>query len=210
MLYLHNILKIRKIKEIFKKYIKYCNKLPQNPKVFGKNADKNNKETREMMNVNAQYKLGIDTTTLKQVSQEILKRAAEKNSQYNADTSRVNTVFRPADIGIDLYKGNVDTKIARQVALNNSGLQIKLNQEVLNSIQYLNSKAAQNVQKNVEGKITVALNEGVGNSVKTEKAPENNGIMSLAAGKDKNGSAPSYKGEFLFIKRQKEQDEKVA
>lgn len=27
---------------------------------------------------NAQYKLGIDTTTLKQVSNEILKRAAEK------------------------------------------------------------------------------------------------------------------------------------
>lgn len=29
---------------------------------------------------NAQYKLGIDTTTLKQVSNEILKRAAEKTA----------------------------------------------------------------------------------------------------------------------------------
>ena len=162
------------------------------------------------MNVNAQYKLGIDTSTLQQVSQEILKRAQAKNSQYNANTTTVNNVFKPADIGIDLYKGNVDTKIARQIALNNSGLQIQLNQDVLNSIKYLNSQAAQNVQKNVEGKITIALNEGVGNVEKKEKAPENNSIVSLAAGKDKNGSAPSYRGEFLFIKKQKEQDENVA
>ena len=163
-----------------------------------------------MMNVNAQYKLGIDSATVKQVSQEILKRAAEKNNQYNIDTTRVNSTFKPADIGIDLYKGNVDTKIAKQIALNNSGLQIQLNQEVLNSIKYLNSQAAQNVQKNVEGKITIALNEGVGNVEKKEKAPETNSIISLAAGKDKNGSAPSYRGEFLFIKKQKEQEESVA
>lgn len=157
---------------------------------------------------NAQYKLGIDTTTLHQVSQEILKRAAEKNSQYH--TTSVNNVFKPADIGIDLYKGNVDTKIARQVALNNSGLQVQLNQEVLNSIKYLNAKAACNVQKNVEGKITIALNEGVGNVSKSENAPKFNSIISLAAGKDKNGSAPSYKGEFLFIKKEKETEEAVA
>lgn len=162
------------------------------------------------MNVNAQYKLGIDTATLQQVSQEILKRAQNKNSQYNANTTTVNNVFKPADIGIDLYKGYVDTKIARQIAMNNSGLQIQLNQDVLNSIKYLNSQAAQNVQKNVEGKITIALNEGVGNVEKKEKAPENNSIVSLAAGKDKNGSAPSYRGEFLFIKKQKEQDENAA
>lgn len=161
------------------------------------------------MNVNAQYKLGIDRSTLQQVSQEILKRAAEKNSQYNTDSSRVNNIFRPADIGIDLYQGNVDTKIAKQVALNNSGLQIQLNQEVLKSIQYLNSQAAQNVQKNVEGKITVALNEGVGNTQKYDSTPKFNSIVSLAAGKDKNGSAPSYKGEFLFIKKEEKDNKDI-
>lgn len=162
------------------------------------------------MNVNAQYKLGIDTTTLQQVSQEILKRAAEKNSQYNVNTSSVNNIFKPADIGLDLYKGNVDTNVARQIAMNNSGLQVQLNQEVLNSINYLNTKAAQNVQKNVEGKITIALNEGVGNVSKNDAAPKFNSIISLAAGKDKNGSAPSYKGEFLFIKKDKEKEEAIA
>ena len=158
---------------------------------------------------NAQYKLGIDTTTLKEVSNEILKRAAEKNSQYKTSSSS-NNIFKSADIGLDLYKGNIDTKVARQIAMNNSGLQIQLNQEVMQSIQYLNTKAAQNVQKNVEGKITVALNEGVGNAQKTENAPKFNSIISLGAGKDKNGSAPSYKGEFLFIKKEKEQEEAAA
>ena len=156
---------------------------------------------------NAQYKLGIDTSVLKQVSQEILKRAAEKNSQYNTNTSSVNNIFKSADIGLDLYKGNVDTNVARQVAMNNSGFQIQLNQNVMQSIQYLNAKAAQNVQKNVEGKITVALNEGVGNTQKTETAPKFNSIISMSTGKDKNGSAPSYKGEFLFIKKDKEKEE---
>lgn len=162
------------------------------------------------MNVNAQYKLGIDTTTLRQVSQEILKRAAEKNSQYNTNTATVNNIFKSADIGLDLYKGNVDTKLARQIAMNNSGLQIQLNNEVLKSINYLNTKAAQNVQKNVEGKITIALNEGVGNMQQASNAPKFNSIISLAAGKDKNGSAPSYKGEFLFIKKDKEKEEVTA
>lgn len=161
---------------------------------------------------NAQYKLGIDTTTLKQVSNEILKRAAEKNSQYNTSSSSVNNnIFKNVqNIGIDLYKGNVDTTVARQVAMNNSGMQIQLSQDVLKSIQYLNTQAAQNIQKNVEGKITVALNEGVGNTQKAENVPKFNSIISLATGKDKNGSAPSYKGEFLFIKKDNEKEEAVA
>ena len=153
---------------------------------------------------NAQYKLGIDTTTLKQVSQEILKRAAEKNTQYNTS----NNIFRTnTDIGLDLYKGNVDTNIARQIAMNNSGLQVQLNQNVMDSIKYLNSQAAQKIQQNVEGKITVALNEGVGNIQKNGEISKFNSIISLSTGKDKNGSAPSYKGEFLFIKKEKESEE---
>ncbi len=160
---------------------------------------------------NAQYKLGIDTNTLKQVSNEILKRAAEKNSQYNTSSASNTNIFKNTqNLGIDLYNGKVDTTVARQVAMNNSGIQIQLNQDILKSIQYLNSQAAQNLQKNVEGKITIALNEGVGNTQKTEAAPKFNSIISLAAGKDKNGSAPSYKGEFLFIKKDKEKDEAIA
>ena len=32
---------------MLKLYIKYCNKMSRNPKVFNKNTDKNNKETRD-------------------------------------------------------------------------------------------------------------------------------------------------------------------
>ena len=161
---------------------------------------------------NAEYKLGINRSTLQQVSNEILKRAAEKNSQYNTNSSSVKNIFQNTqqNLGIDLYKGNVDTSVARQVAMNNSGLQIQLSQDALKSIQYLNSQAVNNVQKNVEGKISIALNEGVGNTQKTESAPKFNSIVSLATGKDKNGSAPSYKGEFLFIKKDKEKEEILA
>lgn len=150
---------------------------------------------------------GIDRSVLKEVSQEILKRAAAKNSQFNTSTGALNNVFRPQDIGIDLYKGNVDAKTQRQIAMNNSGLNVQLNNDVLSSIQYLNTKAAQNVQKNVEGKITVALNESQGQTQKTETTGKFNSIISLAAGKDKNGNNSSYKGELLFIKKEKESEE---
>lgn len=150
---------------------------------------------------------GIDRSVLKEVSQEILKRAAAKNSQFNTSAGSVNNIFSTRDLGVDLYKGNVDSQTARQIALNNSGINVQLNQNVLKSIQYLNAQAAQNIQKNVEGKITVALNESQGQTQKTEAAGKFNSIVSLAAGKDKNGSNPSYKGELLFIKKEKEQNE---
>ena len=160
------------------------------------------------MNVNAQYKLGIDRSTLQQVSQEIMKRAAEKNSQYSQSTSNVSHIMRTADIGLDLYRGNIDTNTQRQIAMNNSGLQIQLNQKALDAVKYLNCQAAQNVQKNVDGKLTAAISEGVGNTSKTDNtSKKNESIVSLATGKDKNGSAPSYKGEFLFIKKEKKTDE---
>lgn len=151
------------------------------------------------LNVNFQnFKTGIDTSILKEVSQEILKRAAEKNSQYSVHSSA-----KPADLGVNLYNGAVDNNTARQIAMNNSGLQVQLNQNVLQSIHYLNTQAAQKVQQNVEGKITVALNEGTGTHKNTEP-PKFNSIISLAAGKDKNGSPMKYRGELLQAKKDEE------
>ena len=78
------------------------------------------------LSVSQNLNLGIDRATLKQVSQEILKRAAEKNSQYQ--TAGNENFFQARDLGVDLYKGNVDTNLAKQIAMNNSGLQIQLSQ----------------------------------------------------------------------------------
>lgn len=145
--------------------------------------------------------LSIDRATLQQVSQSILKRASQKNAQYNVDNAR--NFFQQRDLGVDLYSGKVDSATAKQIALTNSGLQVQLNQNTLKSIQYLNSMAAQNVQKNVEGKMTVAVNEII---VKEQSTPVTafNGIVSQETSKDKNGSNPFYHGELLMGGSKKE------
>ncbi len=153
------------------------------------------------------YNLGIDKATLNQVSQEILKRAAEKNSQYK--TAGNYNFFQPRDLGIDLYNNKIDTNMQKQIALNNSGLQIQLSQEAMNAIYTLNTKAAQNVQKNVEGKMTIAVNEITVQEQKNP-TPKFNSLISLAANKDKNGSNPFYHGELLMnnSKKEEKQDDK--
>ena len=78
--------------------------------------------------------LNINRSTLQQVSASILKRAEEKNSQYKVDNTR--NFFQKRDIGVDLYSGNVDLRLTKQIALNNSGLQIQLNQETLSKINW--------------------------------------------------------------------------
>ncbi len=148
------------------------------------------------LSVSQNLNLGIDRATLQQVSQEILKRAAEKNSQYQ--TTGTENFFQTRDLGVDLYKGNVDTSLAKQIALNNSGLQIQLSQQAMDSIRALNTFAAQNVQKNVEGKMTVAVNEITVQEQKTA-TPKFNSLVSFGASKDKNGSSPSYHGELLMM-----------
>lgn len=160
------------------------------------------------LSVSQNFNLGIDRATLNQVSQEILKRAAEKNSQYKT-ADNVN-FFQPRDLGIDLYNNKIDTNTQKQIALNNSGLQIQLSQEAMNAIQTLNTKAAQNVQKNVEGKMTVAVNEITVQEQKNP-TPKFNSLVSMGASKDKNGSNPFYHGELLMNgskKEEKQEDKK--
>ena len=153
--------------------------------------------------------LSIDRTTLQQVSQSILKRAEQKNSQYNVENAQ--RFFQKQDIGLDLYNGKVDTNLAKQIAMNNSGLQVQLNQNTLASIQYLNSMAAQSTQKNVNGKMTIAVNEI---TVKEQQTPVTvfNGIVSQETSKDKNGSNPFYHGELLMggTKKDENKDDKGA
>lgn len=132
---------------------------------------------------NTNYKLGIDTSVLKEVSAEILKRAEAKNSQYNVNNTFGN-VLRATDIGFDLYSGKVDAKTANQIALNNSGLNIQLSETAQKAIQFLNSQAAQNVSKNVEGKMIIAVND-VSEQPKTEASPLFNSIIATVQAKTK-------------------------
>jgi len=161
------------------------------------------------VNYSSLYKNGIDTSILKDVSQEILRRAAEKNSQYtnSAATNRVNSIAKPVELGIDLYQGKIDLSVQKQIAMNNT-LQFQLNQTTLNSIQYLNSQAA--ISKTVDGKYMPAVNETVTETQKasqTSQASHFVEIFTAATAKDKQGSNPFYNGELLMGKSQKEEKE---
>jgi hypothetical protein len=158
------------------------------------------------VNYNSLYKYGIDTTILKDVSNEILRRAAQKNSQYtnSATIQQVNSAAKPLELGIDLYQGRIESSVQKQIAMNNT-LQFQFNESTINSIQFLNTQAA--VQK-IDGKYMPAVNEIV---TETQKANDTNPsqfahIFTAEISKDKQGSNPFYHGEFLTSKKDGNQE----
>lgn len=158
------------------------------------------------VNYNSLYKKGIDTSVLKDVSQEILRRAAQKSTQYTNSVSaqQVNSATKSADLGIDLYQGKVQTSVQKQIALNNA-YQYQLNESALNSIQYLNSQAA--ISKKLDGKYMPVVNEAteVQKAATTANASSFVSIFTAAASKDKDGSNPFYHGELLAEHAKKEE-----
>ena len=148
--------------------------------------------------------LNIDRATLQQVSQSILKRAEEKNSQYKVDNNQ--NFFQKRDAGLDLYNGNLDLKVAKQIALNSSGLQIQLSQETVSKINYLNSMAAQNAHKNVNGNLTIAVNE-ITLKEQKKSVVSNDRIVAQETSKDRSGSNPFYHGELLMAKTSQAKEE---
>lgn len=160
------------------------------------------------VNYNSLYKHGIDTSVLKEVSNEILRRAAQKNSEYtnSATIRQVNSSAKPLELGIDLYQGKIETSVQKQVAMNNA-LQFQFNQSTLNSIQYLNTQAA--ISKKIDGKYMPAINEVV---TETQKISETNpshfmSIFTVATSKDREGSNPFYNGELLSGKKSKDNEQ---
>ena len=165
------------------------------------------------VNYTALYNRGIDPSVLKDVSAEILRRAAEKNNQYmnNQSTAQVNVPAKPLELGIDLYQGKVDTGVQKQIATNNS-VQFQFNNEVLQSIQFLNSQAA--ISRKNDGKYIPSVNETVTESQKSMEASPASQFISIfasASSKDKEGSNPFYNGELLADKgKSQEQEESKA
>ena len=138
--------------------------------------------------------INVDRATLQQVSQNILRRAEQKNRQYEVSTAQR---FSRQNLGVDLYNGKVDVNLAKQIALNNSGLQITLSQDTVAKINYLNSMAAQNLGKGTEAKFSMAITDM---SAEKQVTPVDKGvkIVSNETAKDKNGSNPFYNGELLM------------
>lgn len=162
------------------------------------------------VNYSSLYKNGIDTSVLKDVSQEILRRAAQKSTQYtNSTTNQVNSFAKPVELGVDLYQGKIDTSVQKQIAMNNS-LQYQFNESTLNSIKYLNSQAA--VTNKIDGKYMPNVNEVVTEAQKvteTSNASQFISIFAAASSKDKDGSNPFYNGELLAHNSNKDENTEV-
>ncbi len=160
------------------------------------------------VNYTSLYKQGIDTSVLQEVSQEILKRAAQKSSVNvnSASVQQVNSIAKPVELGIDLYQGKIDSQVQKQIAMNNT-LQFQFNQTTLNSLQFLNSQAA---IKNVDGKYIPAenaLTTETQKSVETNSAQHFISIFTAATAKDREGSNPFYNGELLAKNSDKKDNE---
>lgn len=161
------------------------------------------------VNYNSLYKHGIDTTVLKEVSNEILRRAAQKNSQYtnSATVQQVNAPAKPVELGLDLYQGRIESNVQKQIAMNNT-LQFQFNEITLNSIQYLNTQAA---VKKMDGKYMPAVNEIVTEAQKSSEANPSQftNIYTLEIAKDKQGSNPFYHGELLNQQHKSNENEEA-
>lgn len=160
------------------------------------------------LNVSYNQNYGIDTQALREVTQQIFKRAEGKVGQQSNNANVID--FKRNTLGVDFYNGRTDAATARQVAMNNSGLQVNLNQNLMQTVQFLNTEAAKSTLKNVEGKMTVAVNEEAPIAQKTVQLPKFNTLVKASdLNNEKQGSNPFYQGQLLQGKSEKKEEESL-
>lgn len=157
---------------------------------------------------NQKLNSGIDTAALKEVTQQIFQRANSKA----VDLSSLDlTKFNRATLGMDLYSGKIDSSTARQVAMTNSGMQVNLSDNALNSLKYLSSEASKSIFNNVDGKIVIPAREEIASTKKNFSLPTFGQLTEAAdLGADKRGSNPFYKGELLNVKKDDDKEENLS
>ena len=107
---------------------------------------------------------GIDSKNLKSTAKEILEKSQAKTVEV-----------LPRRVDIDLYNGEIDAMTAKNLAMTNSGLQVKLNSNLETAIRFLKTKAAESRKSSVMSNV-ISIN---------------------SAKKDKQGSNPFYNGEIV-------------
>ena len=149
---------------------------------------------------------GIDVSSLKEVTQQIFQRA---NAKSTSDLSNLDlTKFNRADLGTELYK--VDAAKARQIAVTNSGIEVNLSNNALNSLKYLSSEASKSIFKDVEGKINIPETKEITERKNTSALPTFGQLTEATdLGSDKRGSNPFYRGELLGSTKKEEKEEKI-
>lgn len=161
------------------------------------------------LNVSYNQKMtsGIDTSALKEVTQQIFQRAnAQSSALSNVDLTKFNRVT----LGTDLYSGKVDASTARQIAMTNSGMQVNLSDNALNSLKYLSSEASKSIFKNVDGKVNVTEVKEIAEKKNVVSLPSFGRLTETAdLDSDKKGSNPFYKGELLGKVKNEEKEESI-
>jgi len=159
------------------------------------------------MSLNVSYSQlnnGIDAVALKEVTQQIFQKANTQNTVLsNADLTKFNRVT----IGTDLYSGKVDASTARQIAMTNSGMQVNLSTNALNSLKYLSSEASKSILKNVDGRITIAETKEISEKNMVSLPTFGRLVETTDLSSDKRGSNPFYKGELLNQSEKNEKEE---
>ena len=98
----------------------------------------------------------IDVNSLKEVTGKIFNRAAEKENALDIfDLSK----FNRANQGTDLYGSRVNAAQASNIAMINSGINVHLNTNTLNSLRYLNAQASRAAMADVTGQVVMPVAE---------------------------------------------------
>ncbi len=153
----------------------------------------------------------IDVQAVKDITSQIF----DKQSIQSVELDNLNlSKFKRVDLGLDLYSKRTDAEVASQVAIRNAGVDVKLNQNFIANVQYLNAQAAQTshkATKAVEGKIIVPLTED--NQVNLREVfalPKSAQIFeSQNLNKDKRGSNP-FSYQQPAVKKDKNESEPLS
>lgn len=141
----------------------------------------------------------IDTNAIKDITTQIFNaEPTNSNVLDSLDLSKFNRV----ELGTDLYSKNTSVQAATQIAVRNAGLDVAVNQNLLSSIQYLNSQAAQNLAKtasNQQASVNAIAPVAENNQVSVREVfalPTGAQVLeSQNLNKDRKGSNPfSYQG----------------
>ena len=141
------------------------------------------------LNTNKNY---IDVSSVNEVAKQIFTKAETQTVDVNTvDLSK----FRRPEVGIDFYSQRTNLETSRQIAIRNAGLDINLNENFVANVHYLNTVAAQSVNKiskNVEGRLIAPIPEGEKSDVKNvfELPVSVKVANSQDTNKDRRGSNP--------------------
>ena len=117
----------------------------------------------------------VDVNSIKEVTGQIFNRAAEKSNELEKfDLSKFN---RPSQ-GTELYGNSVNAAQASNIAMLNSGLQVQLNQNTLNSLKYLKTQASKKAFADVTGNIALPVEE----EKEIKHTPDNKGNFGKVIG----------------------------